>query len=171
MKIKIFLSFLIPAVILFLFFLGLNNENRYDTRNLVGKKINNFELKGLNDDTINSNQLLNNKYTLVNFWASWCTPCKKEHKYLMDLKKNSSLRILGVNFKDKKNNAIKFLEDLGNPYYYLAQDQHGKQSIKFGIYGIPESILIDQNLQVIKKFVGPINNSDYNKILEIIKGQ
>ena len=170
MRIKILLSFLIPTIILFLFFLGLDNENKYDTRNLVGKKINNFELKNLKDDGIvNSNKLLNNKYTLVNFWASWCVPCLKEHKYLMSLKKNSSLKILGVNFKDKKENAIKFLEDLGNPYYYLAQDKLGKQSIKFGIYGIPESILIDKNLQVIKKFVGPLNLSDYNKILEIIK--
>ena len=169
MKIKIFLSFLIPAIILLLFFSGLNNENKYDTRTLIGKKIDHFELKGLDGNIINSNQLLNNKYTLVNFWASWCAPCKKEHKHLMSLSTNSSLKILGVNFKDKKDNAMKFLEDLGNPYYYLAEDKQGKQSVKFGIYGIPESILIDSNLQVIKKFVGPINLTDYNQILKIIK--
>ena len=83
---------------------------------------------------------------LINFWASWCAPCRIEHPHLMELSKEKNLKILGVNFKDKKINALKFLKDLGNPYDYLAKDSKVKQSVNFGIYGIPESILIDNKL-------------------------
>ncbi len=87
----------------------------------------------------------------------------------MQLSKEKNLKILGVNFKDKKINALKFLNDLGNPYYYLTTDSNGKQSVTFGIYGIPESILINSELIVIKKFIGPLNEQDLNDIKETIK--
>ena len=87
----------------------------------------------------------------------------------MQLSKEKNLKILGVNFKDKKINALKFLNDLGNPYNYLAKDSNGKQSVNFGIYGIPESILINSELIVIKKFIGPLNEQDLNDIKETIK--
>ena len=96
-------------------------------------------------------------------------PCKIEHKFLLSLKKDKNLKILGINFKDKKKNSIIFLEELGNPYYFLAEDKSGKVSVKLGIYGIPESILVDKNFIIIKKFIGPINSSDYNDIIKIIK--
>ena len=70
---------------------------------------------------------------------------------------------------DKKKNSIIFLEELGNPYYFLAEDKNGKVSVKLGIYGVPESILVDKNFTIIKKFIGPINSSDYNDIIKIIK--
>ena len=85
----------------------------------------------------------------------------------MQLSKEKNLKILGVNFKDKRNNALNFLDNLGNPYHYLAKDDQGKQSIGFGIYGIPESILIDKDFIVIKKFVGPLNLEDLNEIKKI----
>ena len=75
-----------------------------------------------------------------------------------------NLKLLGVNFKDKKNNAIEFLNKLGDPYDDLTKDEFGKHSINFGIYGIPESILIDKDLIIIKKFIGPISKNDYNYI-------
>ena len=68
-----------------------------------------------------------------------------------------------------KNNALKFLSDLGNPYDYLAKDELGKDSINFGIYGIPESILVNKNFVIIKKFIGPISKSDYNYIKNILR--
>ena len=86
----------------------------------------------------------------------------------MQLSKEKNLKILGVNFKDKKNNALNFLKNLGNPYHYLAKDVQGKQSVNFGIYGIPESILIDKEFIVIKKFVGPLNLTDFYEIKKII---
>ena len=95
-------------------------------------------------------------------------PCRVEHPFLMQLSKEKNLKILGVNFKDKKKKALNFLKNLGNPYHYLAKDVQGKQSVNFGIYGIPESILIDKEFIVIKKFVGPLNLKDFYEIKKII---
>ena len=92
------------------------------------------------------------------------------NKYLLNLSsEGKKIKIIGINFKDKKNNTINFLEELGNPYNFVGMDLKGKLSILFGIYGIPESILIDSNLIIIKKFVGPINQTQYNEILKLIK--
>ncbi len=86
----------------------------------------------------------------------------------MDLKSQTDLRIVGINFKDKEINAKNYLKELNNPYYFLAKDINGKISIKFGIYGIPESILVDRNLKIIKKYIGPINEKDFNEIIKIV---
>jgi cytochrome c biogenesis protein CcmG/thiol:disulfide interchange protein DsbE len=86
----------------------------------------------------------------------------------MNLANEKNLKLLGVNFKDKKNQANFFLTKFGNPYDFLAKDELGKQSINFGIYGIPESILINKDLLIIKKFVGPLSAEDFNIIKQII---
>ena len=128
-----------------------------------------IELVSFEDDSIFTNDdFKKNSFTLINFWASWCAPCRIEHPQLMELSKENNIKILGVNFKDKKINALKFLKDLGDPYEYLTRDSNGKQSVNFGIYGIPESILIDNKLTIIKKFVGPLTKQDLNNIKEII---
>ena len=155
--------------ILGIFYLSLNRSSNYDTKFLVGNKIADIELKSLQNEKFFTNgDFKNNKYTLINFWASWCAPCRVEHPYLMMLSRNKDIKILGINFKDKKINALKFLKDLGDPYEYLTRDRNGKQSVNFGIYGIPESILIDNKLTIIKKFVGPLTKQDVNNIKEII---
>ena len=87
----------------------------------------------------------------------------------MKLSQKKNLIILGINFKDKNNQAKKFLNELGNPYDLLAKDKNGKQSVRFGIYGIPESILINKELMIIQKFVGPLSVDDYNTIIKIIE--
>ena len=190
------LVFLTAIFILSVFLFSLNKVKIYDTQNLVGQNVGTFELKSINgEEIINEKLLKKNQYTLINFWASWCFPCRAEHKYLMKIKKNSkNLKILGVNFKDKEKDAkkfikeflslqknifpqfathnafsIAFIEEFGNPYYFVAKDYDGRTSIDFGIYGIPESILIDENLRIIKKFIGPINNEDFNNILKLTK--
>ena len=96
-------------------------------------------------------------------------PCKVEHPILMKLSETKNLMILGINFKDKNIQAKKFLSELGNPYDLLAKDKNGKQSVRFGVYGIPESILINKDLMIIQKFVGPLSLNDYNKIIKIIE--
>ena len=156
--------------ILGIFYLSLNRSSNYDTKFLVGNKIADIELKSLQSEKFFINDdFKNNKYTLINFWASWCAPCRVEHPYLMMLSKYQHLKILGINFKDKKINALKFLEELGDPYHYLAKDSSGKQSINFGIYGIPETILIDNEFNILKKIIGPLNERDLEEIKEIIK--
>ena len=86
----------------------------------------------------------------------------------MKLSEENNLKILGVNFKDKKELARKFLKDLGNPYSFILKDNSGKQSVSFGIYGIPESLLINNDNIIIKKFVGPLSFDNYNEIKEMI---
>ncbi len=166
--IKITIIFLL-IFILGIFFLSLNKSSNYNTESLVGNKLGEIELVSFEDDSIFTNDdFKKNSFTLINFWASWCAPCRIEHPQLMELSKENNIKILGVNFKDKKINALKFLKDLGDPYEYLTRDSNGKQSVNFGIYGIPESILIDDKLTIIKKFVGPLTKQDLNNIKEII---
>ena len=166
--IKITIIFLL-IFILGIFFLSLNKSSNYNTESLIGNKLGEMELVSFEDDSIFTNDdFKKNSFTLINFWASWCAPCRIEHPQLMELSKENNIKILGVNFKDKKINALKFLKDLGNPYEYLSRDSNGKQSVNFGIYGIPESILIDNKLTIIKKFVGPLTKQDLNNIKEII---
>ena len=155
--------------VLLVFYNSLNRETNYSTDYLVGNKLANINLKSFDDNIIYTNEdFKKSRYTLINFWASWCAPCRIEHPYLMQLSKEKNLKILGVNFKDKKINASKFLNELGNPYYYMTKDTTGKQSVNFGIYGIPESILINNETIVLKKFVGPLNEQNLNDIKEII---
>ena len=152
------------------FFIGLNKNSIYDTKNLVGQKITKIKLEHFSDNRIITEEdLRKNNFTLINFWASWCGPCRVEHPILLKLNEEKNLELLGVNFKDKKNNALEFLKDLGDPYDDLAKDELGKHSINFGIYGIPESILINKDLVIIKKFIGPISKNDYNYIKNIIR--
>ena len=168
-KIIIF-SFIV--FILIVFWQGLKINNNYDTKSLVGSRISNFKLTEINNDDyyISEEDLKKNKYTLINFFASWCAPCRAEHKYLIYLlNENKEIKLIGINFKDKKNNANNFLKELGNPYNFVGIDTDGKTSILFGIYGIPESILIDGELNVIKKIIGPIDQIQYDDIIKLIQ--
>ena len=171
MKISFYkiITFVIVFFLLIVFWLGLQKDNSYNTKSLVGTNLSSFNLPSINnEDTITENYLKNNKFTIINFFASWCAPCRIEHKYLLNLS-NNGIKIVGVNFKDKKDKALQFLNELGNPYEFVAQDVDGKASISFGIYGIPESIIVNDKLIIIKKVIGPINQQIYEEILENLK--
>ena len=164
------ITVLLIIFVLSIFYISLNRNTNYDTEYLVGNKLAEIKLKDFDKDTFyTENDFKKSKYTLINFWASWCGPCRVEHPVLMELSKEKNLRIFGVNFKDSKNNATKFLDNLGNPYYQIAGDQDGKQSIRFGIYGIPESILVNSELIILKKYIGPLNLDDLNEIKKLMK--
>ncbi len=172
MKISISKVFIFSFVIfsLYVFWQGLNKNNDYDTKSLTGSRISNFHLIEINneDQYISEKELEKNKFTLINFFASWCAPCRAEHKYLLNLsRENKEIKIIGVNFKDKKINANNFLKELSNPYDFVGKDTDGKTSILFGIYGIPESILVNNELTVIKKIIGPIDQIQYDDILKL----
>ena len=170
---KKIIKFSILLLIIFIigvFFISLNKSSIYDTKSLVWQKIDNIELDHFKENKkITEKDLRKNKFTLINFWASWCAPCRDENSILLKLSEEKNLKILGINFKDNKNNALNFLIEFGNPYDDLATDSLGKQSINFGIYGIPESILINRDLIIIKKFIGPISENDYDYIKSTIR--
>ena len=171
MKISFFkiISISLVLFIILMFFFALNMDKKYSTERIVGKKISNFEIKYFSkEDIFRHSNLTNENYHLINIWASWCLPCKEEHPKLIKLNNEKNIKLIGINFKDKKLNAEKFLKNMGNPYDISLSDQDGTKSVLFGVFGVPESILIDKNHVIIKKFIGPLNNEDYKNIIEII---
>ena len=161
--------FLIFLFILSVFFIGLNRDTNYNTANQINKEIPDFKVSYLDKENFfTKNDLKKNNFTLINFWASWCGPCRLEHKNLLELSKNKNLKLLGINFKDKKILANKYLNEMGNPYSYLASDIDGKKSIMFGIYGIPESILVNKELKILLKYIGPLSEKDVKEIVSKI---
>ena len=169
-KFSLIFFFLIFIFIFTTLYLSLNNKKIYNTEDIVGEQISEVEFPLLNRSGVfSTTEISYNKFTLLNFWASWCGPCRREHKHLINLSKNENLKVIGINFKDDQSNAQKFLEELGNPFFILAKDTTGKKSINFGIYGIPETILVDQDLKILKKYVGPLDIKDVNEIKKIIK--
>lgn len=97
------------------------------------------------------------KLTLVNVFASWCVPCRQEHPFLKELAKDQRLTIVGINYKDRNDNALRFLGELGNPYDAIGVDPNGKAAIDWGVYGIPESYLVAPDGTILYKKVGPFD--------------
>ena len=166
-SISIIFIFFITFVI---FFKGLKNSNIYTPSSNLEKAVPSFELKSfeISSNIISEKIFKDDNYYLMNIWASWCIPCRDEHEFLMKLKNNQKIRLIGFNYKDKFKNAKSFLKDLGNPYDIIVSDKDGTASIDWGAYGVPESFLIYQN-KIIKKFIGPIKNEDLLEIQKIIR--
>ena len=97
-------------------------------------------------------------------------PCSSEHNYLLKLKNIYLIDIIGINYKDKKSNAVKFLSDLVNPYLNILVDKDGTKSIELGAIGVPETYLI-KNKIIIKKYIGPLDDAKFKDIIEIIKNE
>ena len=172
MKIKIFAIFLITAflIIFFVFYKGLQNSNIYTPEIKSEIKIPNFQTKEFfSKEKINSDKIFTgSEYYLLNIWASWCVPCKEEHKYLMSLSKKENIKMIGQNYKDNFDNAKNFLIDLNNPYDLIFLDNDGTIAIEWGAYGVPETFLIKNN-QIIKKIIGPLNDKLFFEIKELTK--
>ena len=113
----------------------------------------------LQDKEILDSTIIKNNKVLINFFASWCTPCKLEHHLFFEIKKEfPNLFLLGINHKDKENDAKKYLSEEGNPYSFVAIDPNGKLAIEFGVFGLPETFLINDKGKIIFKHIGPITS-------------
>ena len=168
------LLIIITIFVLFCFVVllkGLSNSNTYVPDTKVGKQLLSFKAKKLfnNEEVISDELFFENKIYLLNIWASWCVPCRTEHPNLMQLSSNSSIRIIGLNYKDDLTNAKKFINQMGNPYSEIIIDKDGTISIDLGAYGIPETFIIGKNKKVLKKFVGPINDQSLKEIESLLK--
>lgn len=102
------------------------------------------------------------KLTLVNVFASWCVPCRQEHPMLLELSKDPRVNVVGINYKDRNDNALRFLGELGNPYAAIGVDPNGKAAIDWGVYGIPESYLVGPDGTILYKKVGPFDPESFD---------
>ena len=103
------------------------------------------------------NQSLTGNVRLVNFFSSWCGPCRTEHEFLMKIKETKLVPIYGINYKDKKSAAQQWLSDLGDPYEKIGRDIDGRTAIDWGVYGVPETYIIDRNGFIQYRHVGPLS--------------
>ena len=171
-NIKFIIIIFLSLFIFFIFFKGLEKSNNYLPEKNLNKIETSLIFKSLYDQKeILLGELINNKnFSIINIWASWCLPCRDEHAYLLKLKNIKKINIIGINYKDKKSNAIEFLSDLGNPYYEVLIDLDGTKSIELGAFGVPETYLINNKI-IVKKYIGPLDDIKFNEIIEIIKNE
>jgi cytochrome c biogenesis protein CcmG, thiol:disulfide interchange protein DsbE len=119
--------------------------------------------------TSGDGQLTKGLVTLVNVFASWCAPCHAEHPFLMEIAKDSSIRLLGINQKDQPENARRFLGSRGNPYAAVGIDPNGRASIEWGVYGVPETFVLRPDGTIAHKLVGPITERNLSAFKEEIE--
>ena len=157
-------------IIFIVFYKGLKDTNIYTPESKINNKVPSLEVKLFGDSkTVNTIEIFqSDKFYLLNIWSSWCVPCREEHSVLMELKNIDELMVIGMNYKDRKDNAKNFLEELGNPYEKIIFDNKGINAIEWGAYGVPESFLI-HNKKIIKKYIGPLNKGSFKEIKSYIK--
>ncbi|QGX98756.1 DsbE family thiol:disulfide interchange protein [Roseovarius faecimaris] len=155
---------LAPPLVFFalamLFFVGMQRENPDELPSaLEGKPAPAVEVTALGDAPVFEDAMLRGEgVKLVNFWASWCAPCRVEHPNL-ELMAKEGITIYGVNYKDDPAKAQRFLRELGDPYAALGADASGRMALNWGLYGVPETYVIDGNGQIVLRFAGPITPS------------
>ena len=155
----------------FVFKFALQKEKIYTPKMTDNQIFTDFKVQFLFDEKqINFNKVLTGKnFYLINIWSSWCEPCKDESEYLLELKNNTPIMMIGINYKDKKKNALNFLKLNGDPFEQIFVDKQGTISINFGAYGVPETFLINNDNKVLKKYIGPLNDEDVYEIKKITK--
>tara|TARA_Y100001936_G_C15911869_1_gene579048 strand:+ start:180 stop:710 length:531 start_codon:yes stop_codon:yes gene_type:complete len=167
------IPFTIFLLLLLIFFYLLTIERNPSelTSNLLNKSVPKFEAESLlkNENFISSNEF-GKEIVLVNFFATWCKPCFDEHKYIKLFANEKKIRVIGVNYKDNNEKTIKWLKKLGNPYSNIPIDKNGRIAIDWGVYGIPETYIIDSSGVIKYRHVGPITKKIYKKINLIIEG-
>jgi cytochrome c biogenesis protein CcmG/thiol:disulfide interchange protein DsbE len=154
-----------------IFYKGLSNSITYIPKINDENNISFFRVKDFNSNNYTDSEIVfkEDSYYILNIWSSWCAPCRKEHPLLMELSKNQSVKLIGLNYRDDLDNAKKFINELGNPYSQILIDNDGTLSVEFGAYGVPETFLIDRNKNIIRRFIGPINKETVEEIKIIIK--
>ena len=138
--------------------------------NLLDKNVPNFEAESLlkNKNFISTKEF-GTEIILVNFFATWCRPCRDEHVYIKRFSKEKGIKVIGINYKDSSSNAVEWLENLGNPYSDVPVDKDGRIAIDWGVYGIPETFIVNSKGIIKYRHVGPITKKIYKKINLLIK--
>jgi cytochrome c biogenesis protein CcmG/thiol:disulfide interchange protein DsbE len=151
--------------------IGLNRDPHEVPSPLINKPAPPFQLSQLHQpDKKFSAEEMRGKVWLLNVWASWCVSCRDEHPVLVELSRTGAVPVYGLNWKDKREDAIGWLDDLGNPYVVSVSDLDGRIAIDYGVYGAPETYLIDKNGVIRLKQIGPVSIEVLQKtILPMVK--
>ena len=137
--------------------------------NLIGKNVPKFETDSLlKNERFVSSKEFGNEIILVNFFAAWCKPCRDEHIYIKRFSNEKGIRVIGINYKDNPKNAIRWLKNLGNPYSDVPVDSNGRIAIDWGVYGIPETFIVNSKAIIKYRHIGPVTKKIYKKINLII---
>lgn len=151
-----------------LFWKGLSGKPNEIPSALIGQAVPEVALppiEGLGVPGFDTASLKQGGVTLVNVWASWCGPCRIEHPVLMELGKRSDIRLLGLNYKDEPENARRFLGTLGQPFAAVVADEGGRAAVDWGVYGVPETFVIDGEGIIRFKFIGPLSEEGVASVL------
>ena len=162
-----YLIFIIVAFFFLVFYQGLKDDPSIIPSNLLTKEIPNFSINSFSGSSLSSKDLRETEVKILNFFASWCPPCRVEHKQLLELSKDT--KVYGIAKKNKQEDLSKYLNELGNPYSKIGMDTYGEASIEWGVYGLPETFIIDGKGIVKYKHVGPLMKNDKKKIENILK--
>ena len=170
------LAFLLPAallaVLLAIFSIGLRHDPHLLPSALIDRPVPDFALPGLYDQADGlARRDLADRVTLVNFFASWCVPCREEHHQLLTLAHHRGVTLDGIAYKDKPEASRRFLDGLGNPYRRIGVDREGTTAIDFGVYGVPETYLVDRGGRIRYRHVGPLTVEDIEQKILPLLGQ
>ena len=169
------LRYLIPLVIFIVLAvflaIGLTRDPHELKSVLINKPAPAFRVPQLKAaDKMISNEDMRGKVWLLNVWASWCVACREEHPYLIEYARSGVVPIYGLNYKDRREDALATLDELGDPYLVSAVDLDGRVGIDFGVYGAPETYIIDQGGTIRFKYVGPMMPDVWKeKILPVVQ--
>lgn len=154
---------LVPALVFaglaYVFWRGLSGDPSEIPSVLIDKPVPHFALpavEGLGVPGLNSSDLAGGKVSVVNVWASWCGPCRIEHPLLMELSLRPDIRLVGINYKDDPANARRFLGGLGQPFAAVGADTAGRAAVDWGVYGVPETFIVDGKGVIRYKWIGPL---------------
>ena len=160
---------LLPLVVLVallgVFALNINRDPSLIQSVLIDKPVPQFSLPAIDGTGVPGfdTAALAGEVTGVNVFASWCIPCRDEHPVLEALKQQTGVRLFGMNQKDAAENAVAFLTELGNPYDAIGADSNGRASIDWGVYGVPETFIVDAKGVIRFKHVGPLDMDDIQR--------
>jgi cytochrome c biogenesis protein CcmG, thiol:disulfide interchange protein DsbE len=168
------MRFILPLVVFLVLagflYVGLGLDPHEVPSPLIDKPAPAFTLPQLHDSTKNFSQSeMKGKVWLLNVWSSWCVSCKEEHPLLLSLAQQNIVPIYGLDYKDKKEDAEGWLAQAGNPYTLNVMDRDGRVGINYGVYGVPETYVIDKQGIIRYKQIGPVTNESLNqKILPMV---
>lgn len=154
------LPVLVFAALAALFWKGLSGDPSTIPSVLIGKPAPDVKLppvQGIDAPSFDGASLKAGNVTVLNVWASWCVPCREEHPLLMELGKRTDIKLVGINYKDDAANASAFLNTLGQPFRALDADIEGRATIDWGVYGVPETYVIDGQGMIRYKVIGPLS--------------